>query len=561
MAKNINTDMLKDRKSAIQRIFGLFGSQSNANKLIKSEDSIKETTFNLKDQQGQSESGLSHAYHSHVYGTYLSKMSSKARIAEYYTMSYDTELNYALTEIADEIVADNHEGKLFGIKFRSEIADEIKELVIEEFRLLMKDQLRLDNYNTVWDWVYKWLVQGIVIFKIKFNKDKNTGVEGLEEVNPWEVFKLKQEDSDEKEYYAIKENEKDEVGYKYDWAEILQIDSGFYQDGEYFSILEFAKKDWRRLNLIEDSTVIYKLSRSPLRRIFKVFVGKMAPKDVEAYLNTFRMRMKEDISYDATKGEVVGLNPITILDDYYFPVYEGGTNGVEVETLTEKDQGWDANEEIKYFLGKVYRALKIPKGRMNLQEEGETNNTWAGSRNGEITRDEIKFSKFIKRLKNRFLEKFIQELFYRHLFYRNLIEKLDISKSDFNIVFLYDNPYSELKEQELIETRIENFGNILANGEGNINWRFAAKKYLKWTEEDFKENLIAFQQDRKYLGIVGPKPEEEFAGESNLPGGGGGGVGTETEIPEPNIENEETDLKSKVENELTELPPENIEKF
>ena len=512
------------RKGRIRRIFSLFGRQPEAEQLIKKEDVI--LPYASDGLFGRGDSTLSRQYSDYVYGSYLVKHASKERIREYMRMAADPEKNYALTEIVDEIVQEDEDKRLFLIKFDEDVDQPTRDIVIAEFRDLVVNRLRLGDFNTVWSWVYKWLVQGVMLFKINFSLDKASGVESLDEMQPWLVTKYMAEKAvakdeskqeGEKRFFVVKENEQAEEGYKYLEEEVLRVDCDYFYDGEYFSILEFAKKDWRRLNLIEDATVIYKLSRSPMRRVFKVYVGKMAPKDIERYLLDFRQRLREDISYDSEKGEIVGFNPITMLDDYFFPVIEGGQDLCSVDTIAEKETKWESMDEIRYFLGKVYRAMKIPVGRMNVpNENSEYSTASTGSKSGEIMRDEIKFSKFIKRLQGRFVEQFIQELFYRHLFFRGLIDKLKIKKHQVQIKFSYVNPYLELKNAEVDEYRMGNFTQLSGNNP-LISFIFIAKKYLKWSDEELRENFRWLQKEQKMLTGMG-------GGEEAAAGGGGGGM-------------------------------------
>jgi Zn/Cd-binding protein ZinT len=536
---------LADRKAAIKRIFSMFGRQPKAGELIKKEEAV--TPYTADGLFGKGDSTLSKQYTDYVYGSYLVKHASKERIREYYRMAADPEINYALTEVADEIVQEDENKKLFMLKFDEDVKTPTREILIAEFRDLIVNRLRLGDYNAVWEWVYKWLVQGIILFKINFSDKEATGVESLEELQPWLVTKFMAEKTVEKDeskqemekhYYVVKDNEGAEEGYKYREEEILRFDCGYTYDGEFFSMLEFAKKDWRRLNLIEDATVIYKLSRSPLRRVFKVYVGKMAPKDIEHYLYDFRQRLREDIQYDSEKGEIIGFNPITMLDDYFFPVMEGGQEICTVDTVSEKDTKWESMDEIRYFLGKVYRAMKIPVGRMNLPNEaGEYSTATTGSRMGEIMRDEVKFANFIKRLQGRFMEQFIQELFYRHLFFRGLVDRLQLKKHQVEVRFSHVNPYSELKSAEVEEWRSNSFAAL--NGQNPLfSFIYLSKRYLKWTDEDLRENFKWLEKEQKLLASFGGGAGAEGAGgggglmggagAGEIPGGGGDETLTET---------------------------------
>jgi len=218
--------------------------------------------------------------------------------------------------------------------------------------------------------------------------------------------------------------------------------------GSTLSYLHKAIKSINQLRMIEDSLVIYRLSRAPERRIFYIDVGNLPKVKAEQYLRDVMMRYRNKLVYDANTGEIRDDKKyMAMLEDFWLPRREGG-RGTEISTLPG-GQNLGEITDIEYFKKKLYRSLNVPPSRMD--GEGGFNL----GRSSEILRDELKFTKFVGRLRKRFSRMF-DDMLKTQLILKNIItpEDWETMSEHIQYDFLYDNHFSELKETELFNERI-----------------------------------------------------------------------------------------------------------
>ena len=218
--------------------------------------------------------------------------------------------------------------------------------------------------------------------------------------------------------------------------------------GSTLSWLHKAIKPLNQLMMIEDSLVIYRLSRAPERRIFYIDVGNLPKVKAEQYLRDVMMRYRNKLVYDANTGEVRDDKKfMSMMEDFWLPRREGG-RGTEITTLPG-GQNLGEITDINYFQKKLYRALNVPETRI----QGETG--FSMGRSSEILRDEIKFSKFVGRMRKRFSDMF-SDMLRTQLILKNIITPEDWESMSDHIQydFLYDNHFAELKEAELTTERV-----------------------------------------------------------------------------------------------------------
>ena len=218
--------------------------------------------------------------------------------------------------------------------------------------------------------------------------------------------------------------------------------------GSTLSYLHKAIKSLNQLRMIEDSLVIYRLSRAPERRIFYIDVGNLPKVKAEQYLRDVMMRYRNKLVYDASTGEIRDDKKfMAMLEDFWLPRREGG-RGTEISTLPG-GQNLGEITDIEYFKKKLYRSLNVPPTRM--EGEGGFNL----GRSSEILRDEVKFTKFVARLRKRFSYMF-SDMLRTQLILKNIItpEDWNLMSEHIQYDFLYDNHFSELKDAELLQNRL-----------------------------------------------------------------------------------------------------------
>ena len=310
--------------------------------------------------------------------------------------------------------------------------------------------------------------------------------------------------------------------------------------GSILSYLHKAIKALNQLRMIEDSLVIYRLSRAPERRIFYIDVGNLPKVKAEQYLRDVMMRYRNKLVYDANTGEVRDdRKHMSMMEDFEsFPRREGG-RGTEISTLPG-GQNLGELADIEYFQKKLYRALGVPESR--IAADGGFNL----GRSSEILRDELKFSKFVGRLRKRFAQMF-NDMLKTQLILKNIVSIEDWDKISDHIQydFLYDNQFAELKETEMLNERL----GILATIEPYIGKYYSTewvrKKVLRQTDSEIEEMDDQIEKEIENGIIPDPSSIDPVTGEP-LPAEGEGGGEMLGDVPmEPEINGGITDADGK----------------
>ena len=307
--------------------------------------------------------------------------------------------------------------------------------------------------------------------------------------------------------------------------------------GNTLSYLHKAIKSLNQLRMIEDSLVIYRLSRAPERRIFYIDVGNLPKVKAEQYLRDVMMRYRNKLVYNASTGEIRDdKKHMAMLEDFWLPRREGG-RGTEISTLPG-GQNLGEITDIEYFKKKLYRSLNVPPSRMD--GEGGFNL----GRSSEILRDELKFTKFVARLRKRFSYMF-NDMLKTQLILKNICtpEDWEIMSEHIQYDFLYDNHFSELKEAELMNERLT----LLQSAEPYVgkyySQDYVRRKILRQTDMEILEQdrLIQDEIDR---GII-PDPNAPVDPETGMPypemdgAAGGGDLGAP--VMEPDLDGSATE--------------------
>jgi hypothetical protein len=318
--------------------------------------------------------------------------------------------------------------------------------------------------------------------------------------------------------------------------------------GSTLSYLHKAIKSLNQLRMIEDSLVIYRLSRAPERRIFYIDVGNLPKVKAEQYLRDVMMRYRNKQVYDSATGEIRDDKKfMAMLEDFWLPRREGG-RGTEITTLPG-GQNLGEITDIEYFKKKLYRSLNVPPSRMD--GEGGFNL----GRSSEILRDEVKFTKFVARLRKRFSAMF-SDMLRTQLILKNIITPEDWAVMDEHIQFdfLYDNHFSELKDAELLNERL----NMVQVAEPYVGKYFSQdylrRKILRQTDQEIIEQDQIMKKEIENGIIPDPTiPVDPTTGmpmDTNAPPTPGMDLGKP--VMEPNIDNQGN--VTQVDGKIAELP-------
>ena len=407
------------------------------------------------------------------YGTYVDLDGSAKNeielIGRYREMAMQPEIESAIDDIINEAICQDDDGKnIRMILDELKQPDKIKKSLQAEFNTV----LRLLNYNQMAQDVFRrYYVDGRLYYHIIVDREAPTdGIKELRYIDPRKIRKVREvkKSKDERtgvevanvinEYYIF--NDKvisgsssnfGPVGVRITTDSIINVVSGLMDSRRavVLSYLHKAIKPLNQLRMIEDATVIYRISRAPERRIFYIDVGNLPKLKAEQYLRDIMVKYKNKLVYDAVTGEVRDDRKfLSMMEDFWLPRREGG-KGTEITTLPG-GQNLGELEDVKYFEKKLYKALSVPVSRLNPESSG-----FSLGRTNEITRDELKFAKFVDRLRNKFSNLFDQAMRVQVVLKGICTaEEWDMMKENIYYDFIKDNNFTELKDAELMTNRL-----------------------------------------------------------------------------------------------------------
>ena len=271
------------------------------------------------------------------------------------------------------------------------------------------------------------------------------------------------------------------------------------------SYLHKAIKPVNQLRMIEDAVVIYRIARAPERRIFKIDVGNLPKQKAEAYLKDVMNRYRNKLVYDASTGEIRDdRNYMSMLEDFWLPSREGG-RGTDITTLPGGNNLGEI-ADIEYFQRKLYRSLNVPVSRL------EASSGFALGRAAEITRDELKFTKFVQRLRKKFTELF-NDLLKTQLILKGVITLDDWERMvDFiNYDFLKDGHFAELKESEMLSERLRLCQEVREYVGKYFSVDYVRRNILKQSTIDIKEQDVKIKKEIEDGVISGPQSGDDIS--------------------------------------------------
>ena len=423
-------------------------------------------------------------------------------ITRYREMVLNPECDSAVDDIVNETICGNFDDVPVELELSNlKVSDKIKTLMREEFDEVLR---LLDFENRSYEIFRRWYVDGRLFYhKVIDPKKPDAGLLELRYIDPRKIRKVTEYENKRPEqlrgadlntqltqksaeYFLYNPKglkNSTNQGMKITTDSITYCHSGIQDLNKNMTLshLHKAIKAVNQLRMIEDSLVIYRLSRAPERRIFYIDVGNLPKNKAEQYLREVMSRYRNKMVYDANTGEIKDDKKfMSMLEDFWLPRREGG-RGTEISTLPG-GQNLGELEDVKYFQKKLYKALNVPSSRL------ETETTFNIGRAAEITRDEVKFQKFIARLRKRFSELFM-DLLKAQLVLKGVItlEEWDDMKTHIQFDYIADNYFTELKEIEIRNERM-NQVNLMDPFVGKyFSVEYMRRQVLKQTTEEIKE--------------------------------------------------------------------------
>ena len=513
------------------------------------------------------EDGVDHYIQSGFYGQYVDiegvYRTEFDLIKRYREMALHPECDNVIESIVNEaIVSDLYDSPVEIELSNLNASDRLKQIIREEFKSI-KEMLDFDRKSH--EIFRNWYVDGrLFYFKVIDQKNPAAGIQDIRYIDPLKIKHIRQEKK--KDANQLQPDLKN-TGESFDFPEIeeyfvytqasshhnsaygaqkktLKIakDSIAYctsglvdrNKGTILSYLHKAIKSLNQLRMIEDSLVIYRLSRAPERRIFYIDVGNLPKVKAEQYLKEVMSRYRNKLVYDANTGEIRDDRKyMSMLEDFWLPRREGG-RGTEISTLPG---GGNLGElsDVEYFQKKLYRSLGVPETRVAGGGDG-----FNLGRSSEILRDELMFSKFVGRLRKRFGNLF-NDLLKTQLILKNIVspEDWEVMSDHIQYDFLYDNHFAELKEAELLTNRMTLATTMEPYIGKYYSTEYIRKKVLRQTDSEIIE-IDAQIEDEIEKGIL-PDPNAPVDENGNpLPADGSVQVGQNGEVPMEPVADEKT---------------------
>lgn len=482
------------------------------------------------------------------YGTYVDLEGSVRNelelITRYREMSLHPECSEAIEEIVTEAVTQDVDGNIVDINLSQlKVSESIKKSIEDAFTKI-KSMLSFQDAGE--DLFKRWYIDGRLYFQVVVNTDKpKDGIQEIRYIDPRKIRKVREilKDRDPKsgvevikattEYYVYNDRGLTAQAYtasvnqgtRISPDSIIFVPSGLLDAKSTMVIgwLHKAIKPLNQLRMIEDAVVIYRLSRAPERRIFYIDVGNLPKLKAEQYVKDIMTKYRNKLVYDANTGELRDERKhLSMLEDFWLPRREG-SKGTEITTLPG-GENLGKMEDVEYFQKKLYKSLNVPIGRLDIQSQG--GGIIGLGKVTEVTRDEVKFFKFINRLRNKF-GRIFDEALKQELVLRGVcsIKEWEQFREHVSYTFKNDNNFAEMRDAELLRERVT----LLTQVQPYIGLYYSngwiKRNVLRLSEEEVDQMNKEIEEEKKNgelpLPIAGPDGQMPNGLEQGQPGAPG----------------------------------------
>lgn len=438
-----------------------------------------------------------------------------ASIVQYRNMSIYPEVDNAIDEIVNASIVLGVDGRPVKIDLSTlPLSETIKTKIYKEFDRILH---LMDFKGRSYEIFRRWYIDSKIVYNIVIDRDLPT--EGIKEIVPIDPLKVKKVRKvkkeiekvdgqnvtlvkDIEEYYHYTNTDKESYmmtgpgGLHLSLDSVVYVPSGLV-DLNTKRVLGYLHKAIRPLNMLrqlEDALLVYRIARAPERRIFYVDVGNLPKQKAEQYVRDMMSRFRNRLIYNQSTGEVRDeRNHLSVLEDYWLPRREG-SRGTEISTLPG-GQAMSQIEDVDYFKKKLYNSLNVPVSRLASESTG-----FNMGRSVEITREEVKFYKFIERLRHQFSRLFLDTLRVQ-LLLKGIMTDDDWRqlRTEIKIVFNTDNYFWDLKESEILAERLKMLSFVDPYIGKYFSTEYVRKHILRQTEEDINEMNKEMEVDRERM--------------------------------------------------------------
>ena len=474
-------------------------------------------------------------------------------ITKYRTMAMQPEMETAIEDIINEAIVHDNRGMIVRLSLDDlDQTDSIKKMIRNEFNEVTR---LLDFGAFATDIFRRWYVDGRLYYHVVIDPENpRAGIKQLIYIDPRRIRKIrnitkKKENGTEvidriDTFYLYNEKLTNNNvqspqmlgsyagGVKLSEDSVIHLTSGLFDPSKstVLSYLHKAIRPMNQLRFVEDATVIYRVSRAPERRVFYVDVGNMPKIKAEQYLKDIMTKFRNKLTYDASTGEIRDdRKHMSMLEDFWMP-RRGEGKSTEITTLPA-GQNLGQMDDVLYFEKKLYRALNVPISRLESQQG------FSLGRSSEITRDELKFDKFVDKLRSRFSTIF-DELLARQLALKGIctLEEWAQFKQFVRYDFIKDNNFTELKDAELLQNRL----NMLATVQPYIG-QFYSKRWVQENVLQFDESQIEQMEEE-----MEEEAEEQEQQQQQQPAQDGGAPPQQPDDSSPDKSKDSNDINKKV---------------
>jgi len=458
-----------------------------------------------------------------AYGQYINLDGDQSKdnaqlIMRYRGVSMNPEVDMAIDEIVNETIVSSELTSSVDLKVDEiDAPKKIKDQILEEF----ENVVSLLKFNDIGHDIFKsWYVDGRIVHHLLVNESNvKAGIQEIRHIDAAKIRKVREVKykKDPKtgvkivdtveEYYIYEEKPGSNTvqGVKISTDAISYVTSGLLDESKkkVVSHLHKALKPINQLRMMEDSLVIYRLARAPERRIFYIDVGNLPRGKADQYMKDIMTKYRNKLVYDANTGQLKGdRKHMSMLEDFWLPRRENG-RGTEISTLPG-GENLGQIEDIIYFQKRLYRSLNVPVNRL------EQENQFSLGRSSEITRDEVKFQKFIDRLRRRFGTMFLGIL-KKQLILKGIITAQDWEewKDNIYVDYIKDNHFAELKDAEILQNRIGLMNEITQYVGEYYSKEWVQKNVMMLDDEEIVQMKKQIEKEMAEGEIPDPEEEEE----------------------------------------------------
>ena len=494
-------------------LFGFQIGKKKADKTVQAEKSIQSFTApEIFDGTVTVEAGG-------FFGTALDYAANlrdeNASVMQYRNMSMYPEIDNAIDEIVNATIVPGTDRRPVKIDLKDlPISEPIKYKIYKEFDRVLD---LLDFNGKSFEIFRRWYIDSKIFYSLVIDKDlPNTGIKEILPIDPLKIKKVRKINKEMdnikgqtvsvikniEEYYLYTNTDKESYlmtgpgGLHLSMDSVAYIPSGVV-DLNTKRVIGFLHKAIRPLNMLrqlEDALLVYRIARAPERRVFYVDVGQLPKQKAEQYMRDMMSRFRNRVTYNQATGEIRDeRNHLSVLEDYWLPRREG-SRGTEITTLPGF-QSTSQIEDVEYFKKKLYNCLNVPVSRLTSESTG-----FNMGRSVEITREEVKFYKFIERLRHQFTKLFM-DILRVQLLLKGVMTDDDWRELKNEIRFIYntDNYFWDLKEAEILAERLKTISMVQPYIGQYYSTEYIRRNVLKQTEEEMKVLDQQMQVDRQRI--------------------------------------------------------------